>query len=176
MGNTTRPRRKYRPKPVVADPLALAMRRASKIPPAERAEVMAQIHASFKALREGVATEMQWVMLASTIELGLAVERLGVVKGILGHLQAAEAALAAIYKRGMATGTWCPTALYWQEIDSIDTAVWLHESQQLANLSEREWRQAHDRAVGVVRSDGGRAVATVDQLPPEQLQLLGARA
>lgn len=174
MGATTKPRRKYRPRPVAANPMQLAMRRAGRIPAAELDEVMGQIEAAFRALREGVATEFQWVVLASSVELGLAVELQGVVTGLEGHLRAAEAALQAIYKRAMEpAGEWRPTALYWQEIEAVDTVVWLHR-EQLQRLSEAEWRRAHARAVGVVRSAGGRAVDNVEALPaPVQLQLLG---
>lgn len=178
MSGNKKPRRPYRPRPVTLDTMQLAMRRASKVPAQEIAEVMAPIAASFKAMREGVAAEDQWMVLAGTVELGLAIERDGVVKcGFGGHLQAAEQALAGIKRRAMASGAWKPTALYYQEIEAIDTFIWLHQTQQLENLSESEWRRAHQRALAMVLGAGGR-VLNIKQLQGghQQLTLIGAAA
>jgi hypothetical protein len=173
MGNTKAPRRKYRPKPVMLDTMKLAVRRARKVPADEIAAVMAPLRDSFRALREGVASEGQWNLLASSVELALAIERQGVVRRLRGHLTAAEAALAGIKHRAMDSGSWKPTALYYQEIEAIDTFIWLHE-HQLENLSEGEWRKAADQAEAVVRSAGGQVV-DIRELQGEQvpLQLLG---
>lgn len=169
MSANSKPRKRYRPRQVTLDTVRLAMRRAAKVPADEIAQVMAPIKASFQALREGVASEDQWAVLAGTVELGLAIERNGVVKGLQGHLQAAEQALAAIQRRAMATGAWKPTALYWQEIEALDTFTWLHQTQ-LENLSEGEWRQAHQRAVALVLGARGRVV-DVQQLRGGQSQM-----
>lgn len=176
MSANTKPRKRYRPRPVTLDTMRLAMRRAAKVPVAEIDEVMAPIAASFKAMREGVATEDEWAVLAGTVELGLAIEHQGVVKGLHGHLRAAEQALAAIQRRAMAGGTWRPTALYYQEIEALDTFTWLHKTQ-LENLSEGEWRKAHDRAVALVLGAQGRVVDLQDLANGgRQLTLIGAGA
>lgn len=177
MGNTTKPRRKYLPRPVARDPIQLAMRRASKIPPQEIAAVMAPIKEAFTAMREGVATESQWVILASSVELALQVERQGVVRGVAGHLTAAEAALAAIKHRAMERGAWRPTSLYWQEIEALDVFVPIHK-HQLDHLSEGEWREVYARAEAIVRSAGGQVYDVRElQDDAQQLQLLeGAQA
>ena len=174
MATSSKPRRKYRPRAQVASPLALAMRRASKIPAGELAVVMEPILASFAHLREGVATEAQWMVLAGSVELALAIERQGVVRGVQGHLTAAERALAAIRHRAMDSGSWRPPALYWQEIEALDTFLPIHKFQ-LENLSEGEWRRAADQAEAVVRSAGGQ-VLDIRELEGEQLQLLGEGA
>ncbi len=174
MGKPAAPRRKYRPRPVATNPIALAVRRARKIPEQEIEAVMIPVKASFKALREGIANEHQWRILAGTVEMALAIEREGVVRGLHGHLQEAEAALAAIRLRAMATGEWRSTALYFQEIAALDEFTWLHKAQ-LEHLSEGEWNKAYDRALANVMSSGGMAVH-VDQARQEQLQLLGAAA
>jgi hypothetical protein len=156
--------------------MKLAIHRATKVPAQEIAEVMAPITSSFKAMREGVATEDEWAVLAGTVELGLAIERQGVVKGLQGHLQAAEQSLAAIQRRAMASGAWKPTALYYQEIEALDTFTWLHKTQ-LENLSGGEWRQAHDRAVAMVLSARGRVVNITELANgQQQLTLIGACA
>lgn len=174
MSGRTKPRR-HRPRPIAANPIALALHRASRIPPAEIAEVMAPIAASFTALRQGVGSEDQWSVLAGSVELALSIEHKGVVKGLQGHMKQAEAALQAICQRAMHGGTWSRTALYWQEIEALDTFVWLHH-EQLKTLSGGEWRQAHDHAMANVRTDGGR-VLDINQLRwAQQLDLISTSA
>lgn len=154
-----------------ANPIALAMRRASLIPQAEINEVMAPIEASFRAMREGVATEDQWCVLAGGVELALSIERTGVgaITGTLGHLQAAETALAEIARRARRPDGWKPTPLYWQEIEHLDTFTLLHKTQ-LEQLSEGEFHKAHKHAVAQVLGAGGRAV-DINDLQVDQAQL-----
>lgn len=170
MANNTKPHKRYRPRPVAKNPIELALRRVSKIPETEIDEVLRPIRDSFRALREGVANEDQWCLMAGSIELALSIERDGVIKGLRAHLEAAERALLEIGKRARVGGTWRPTALYWQEIDAIDDFVWMHRLQ-LEQLSEGEWRRAHDRAVALVLSQGGRALDIKVLELPEQLSL-----
>jgi len=169
MPATTKPRRKYRPRTTATNPIALAMRRAHKIPEAEVDLVLQPIAEAFRAMREGVGSEQQWMLLAGSVELGLSIEKQGVVRGLRGHLTAAEASLAAVKHRAMERGAWQATALYWQEIEALDTFVLLHRTQ-LENLSEGEWRKAHEHAQANVRSAGGQ-VLTLQELQADQAQL-----
>lgn len=156
MGNTTKPRRKYRPRVIAANPLDLALRRVRKIPAHEIAEVMDPVVDAFRAMREGVGSEDHWRLLASSVELAIAIEDQGVVRGLQEHLRAAETALSEIARRARADGGWRATPLYFQELDQVRTFVDLHRIQ-LEQLSEGEWRKAHSLAVGRVISAGGRA-------------------
>lgn len=175
MATSSKPRRKYRPRPVAANPIKLAIRRASLIPPDEIAAVLTPVRQAFTAMREGVATEAQWVILAGSVQLGLSIERQGVVRGVRGHLTAAEAALGAIKHRAMERGTWAPTSMYWQEIEALDTFLAIHR-HQLENLSDGEWREAADHAETIVRSVGLQVVDVRElQDDQQQLQLLGGR-
>lgn len=174
MAVSTKPRRKYRPKPVALDTLALASRRAAKVPPAEIEAVMEPIAQSFQAMRQGVGGEDAWSILAGSVELALSIEHKGVVRGLQGHLKAAEAALAAIRQRAMSAGSWKPTPLYFQEIGALDEFTWLHKAQ-LESLSGGEWLAAHNRAAGIVSSARGTVLdVRVLQVDQAQLQLLGA--
>lgn len=143
-------------KPVV-DTITTAMLGASKITAPEVAFMMAPIREAHKALREGVATDMQWCHLAHAMNVAMAIERIGVVRGIKDHIHSAELALAAIQDRASATGTWKPTALHWYELDDIASAVDLHEFQ-LKQLSRKEFESAVVLATHEVRSTGGRVM------------------
>lgn len=137
--------------------MELASRRVALLSHAEIAEVMLPLKAAFQALRQGVATEWQWSIVASSMNCAQAIERQGVVKGLHEHLRAAELALQGIQHRAMATGEWRSTALYYQELDNIKTAVDLHEFQ-LRQLSHGEAMRAIVYAEAEVRGTGGRTV------------------
>lgn len=171
MPHNKKPRKKYRPRVIAADPVAVALRRVAKIPPAEVDQVLEPIHAAFKAFREGVGSEDQWCLLAGSVELALSIEHKGVIRGLHAHLRAAETALLEIGKRSRSADAWRPTSLHLAEIDAIDDFVWMHRLQ-LEQLSEGEWREAHDRAVALVLSQGGRALEFHElQLEQQQLPL-----
>jgi hypothetical protein len=149
------PRRpRYAPRVDVLDRVVLQV---TKLTAHELGVVMFPIRESLTALREGVATEFQWSVLASAIELALAIEDKGVVRGIRGHIKAAEQALHHIKQRALATGAWTPSALYYQEIDDITAAVDLH-AYQLGQLSSQEATRALDVATRRVREAGGRVL------------------
>ena len=131
----TRGRKPLRPRRLV-DPLRQAARR----------------------MREGVATEAEWAMLAGAINVAKAIKGKGVVRGLAEHFASAEAALDAISRRALASGAWQATALYYQELEHVNTLVDLHE-YQLGQLSYGERRLAIRTATAVVLSSGGRALS-----------------
>lgn len=142
---------------VTTNTMSLVLRRVTRLTAHELGHVLGPIEASMTALREGVATELQWSILASAVEIALAVEDKGTVRGLRGHLEAAERALQGIKLRAMATGEWRATALYYQELDDVKAAVELHRFQ-LEQLSSAEAIKALDLARGRVRSAGGRVI------------------
>jgi hypothetical protein len=137
--------------------IGLVVRKVTKLTAHELAQVLGPIEASLTALREGVATELQWSILASSVEIAIAIEDKGVVRGMRGHLEAAERALQGVKLRAMATSEWVPTALYYQELDDVKAAVELHRFQ-LEQLSSAEAVKAIDLAKGRVRAAGGRVI------------------
>lgn len=151
-----RPPRRVRFQPAT-NMISVVINRATTLTPGELERMMAPVHRSLKALREGVASELQWSTLASSVEIALSIEAQGVVRGLAEHLQSAELALAEIRKRAMATGVWHATALYYQELDDIVEAVRLHE-YQLEQLSTREITGAVDPAKMRVRQAGGQII------------------
>lgn len=139
------------------DTFALAAHRASKLTQAELNGVMQPLQSAFRALRESVATETHWSYLASAINVAMAIEAQGVVRGLHEHLHAAELALQAIYRRAMEARYWKPVPLYYLELDAISTAVDLH-AFQLSQLGHGEFNRALDNATAEVASSGGRVI------------------
>ncbi|BEP42228.1 hypothetical protein GmRootV15_28170 [Variovorax sp. V15] len=142
--------------------MRLARNGATMLTPAELANTLDPLRAAARALREGVATELDWSIVASAFNVAQAIEQQGVVRGLGEHFRSAELALHGIEQRAMASGEWKATALYYQELDHINTAVDLHEFQ-LRRLSFSEVNWAVKKAVSEVRSTGGRIITPAAQ-------------
>lgn len=129
--------------------------RVTKLTVDELATAIAPAYSALAAMREGVATQAQWIDLASAVEISLAIEDRGIVRGIRGHIKLAEAALLSIYKRSMNDDGWHAAGLRFEEIDHVGGFVDLLH-YQMEQLSAAEVNDAFKRACGRVFSDGGR--------------------
>ena len=145
MSANKKPRKAYRPRPVTADTMALALHYAAKPAAADCAEVLATLAQSVKALREGVATEHQWCTVAGSVTVALAIESRGIVSGLQEHLASAEATLQAIYDRAMRNGRWACVTLYFNELDTLAAFFALHKFQ-IHQLGRAEFLAAIDAA------------------------------
>ena len=151
---------------LTGDTMALAIHGAAKPDRADVDQVIATIMAAHKALREGVATEQHWSVLAGALDTARMIEKQGVVRGIHEHIASAHHALQSVYLRAKRHGTattippaWHPTALYYHELDAINAFVDLH-AYQVRQLSRKEFLSAITAAVGYVRGHGNVAVLT----------------
>lgn len=142
-------------------PMDIAISNATKLTTTELKEIMEPVHTAHKHLREGVATEMDWCVLASSINIALQIEKQRVVRGLEEHLLSAEQALKTIANRANCSGTWKPTALYYYELDAVSTGVELYQYQS-KQLSAAEFKRAVAAAVGEVRSTGGRVIHSLN--------------
>lgn len=145
--------------PAINNTMAIAQDRASKLGKRTTNQLMQTITSAATALREGVATQLQWSIVAGAVDLALAIERQGVVHGLQEHLAGAELALKSIYTRAMKTGQWHPTSLYYLEIDAIQALIGLH-AFQLDQLSLAEYQRASSSAAGQIRSAGDRVLVS----------------
>lgn len=151
-----RPPRRVRFQPAI-NMVDVVINRATTLTAGEMGRLMVPIRSALKALREGVATETQWCVLASSVEVALAIEDQGVVRGLREHLKSAEQALFGIRERALASGTWRQTALYYRELDDVVEAIRLHQFQ-LEQLSTREVSRAVEVAKTRVYQAGGRVI------------------
>lgn len=170
------PRRQRNVKVPGHNPVRVAIANACALTQAERDELMQPIREAFAALRQGVATYQQWAALCTGISVALSIEKLGVVRGLQEHLEAAERAALAVYDRVTSDPngpTWGRrTTLYFDEIAAIREAIELHDFQ-LQHLSAREVVEAGRRTVQDARAAGAYIVNTADELnQPTQERLL----
>ncbi len=139
--------------PAINNTFAVAQDNASKLQASDIKKILETINLSAKALREGVATELQWSIVAGAIDLANAIERQGIVRGMHEHLASADAALKSIHARATAAGPWKPATLHYFEIDTMSEFVNLH-AFQLKQLSLAEYKRAVANAAGNIRGAG----------------------
>lgn len=157
--------------------LNIARNLAARLTDAERGRVLEIAHAGFKRLREGVATFNEWACVASAINMAVAIEKQGVIRGMHEHFAAAEKAIDAVWyrvERGEKGSAWgrC-TTLYHDEIEAIQTAIALHDAQ-LQALSVAELNAALETVRRDVRTHRGQEIhrATITTPQPAQEKLL----
>ncbi len=163
MGRSTKPRKAYRPRPVTADTMTLALHRAAKPSEADRNDVLGALSKAIQALREGVATELQWAVAAGACTVALSIERRGIVRGLAGHLTIAGNALQTIHDRALRAGggRWVRVTLDFNEIEALNDLLWLHRLQ-LSQLGRAEFIAAIDQAQKRVVADGHTVMVVTD--------------
>ncbi|MDA8522340.1 hypothetical protein [Acidovorax sp. NCPPB 4044] len=150
----THGRKPRKPRPINANALKTALYRATCLTEDEIRETIAPARRCFDRMREGVATEDQHTVLHTCMQIALAIEASGIVRGLREHLDSAMAALGTIHARAMTTGTWRPTSLYFHELDALRDAVDLHY-HQLRLLSAGELQAITAKLIARTHSAGG---------------------
>lgn len=143
-----------RRQPAPVDTMRKALQRATRLTESEIRETMDAVRHCATRMREGVATELQVQTLRTTMLIALEIERLGYVRGMQGHIEAALIAIKAILTRGEEQGAWRPVTLRYYELDAITCAVDLHD-HQLRQLSAAELHNATKRVIAHLQSQGG---------------------
>lgn len=109
-----------------ASPLEIAINRAMALPPNERAEILAPVHAGFEAFRAGAGTDDHWAQLADAIKVGAVLASRNIATNHQGTFSAGYASLVAVYERHAAIGSW---TLRGPEIAALELAVFIHKVQ-----------------------------------------------
>ena len=149
--------RKPRQRRDMRSPFLTALMRATKHTPEELASIMEPMRACLKAVREGVATQLQFEVLQSSMIIAEAIEHSGIVRGLADHIASALQACSAIEARGLTSGAWQQTELEFTELDALATAVDLHE-YQLQQLSAGELHRIVQQTMARTASSGGNVV------------------
>lgn len=143
--------------PASANTLNIALSRATKFTPAEIATRMDPLREAARKVCSGFSSEQDWQCLASAVAVSLSIEQKGVVRGLIEHLTSADQVLAAIKLRCTEHGRWQPTALCFDEIETLGTYITLF-AFQLSELSAKEYDQAFNHAVAETRRVQGVVV------------------
>lgn len=149
-----------RRQPAPVNTMLKAQVRATRLTEAEIRETIGAVRHCATRVREGVATELQVQALRTTMLIALEIERLGYVRGMQGHIEAALIAIKAILTRGIEFGTWRPVTPHYYELDAITCMVDLHD-HQLRQLSAGELHTATRRVIAHMQSQGGGELLNV---------------
>ena len=136
----------------------------AKLTPAEVAQAITPMRAAMLNLKRRTATELDWMWLSTCAQIGMSIERQGVVRGLAQHMQSALDVCSAISIRARATGQWCSPCLRGPEIEVLDTAIDLHE-YQLQQLSYGEFLRASEHTRQYATSTGAVVIDAKDLHP-----------
>lgn len=139
------------------NPMALAKHFAGVFNANELARIKAQMHRHYEALRTGTATRVNFAGICTYSELGLAIERQGIVRGLFRQLAEAEEVLKAIKARCDIPTGWKPPVLNWKELDTLTELRVLHLFQ-LQQLSYAEYQRAWLDMLNNVQLAGGEVI------------------
>lgn len=151
MPRSHRPRKRYVPKHVDLDPANAAIARAALIPPHIRQQFTQPLQQAFQALRMGQGNWDAWRTVADALNVSERLAALAIARDHTDEIEAAQAALAALFDRHQATRSW---TLRGPEIAALEQAVTIHKIQ-LDYATQGELYEAID----TVRRCVGQALA-----------------
>ncbi len=159
----THGRKPRKPRHVRTDTLAAAQLRASCLTPAEIASIMDLVRECFAHIRTATATELQHQVLHSTLVIAQEIERAGIVRGLVEHIDLALAASSAFSTRSLASGAWQASACHFHELDAISSMLDLH-AFQLEQLSAAELHRITRRLIARTKQEGGQVLQVENDL------------
>lgn len=159
----THGRKPRRPRHVRTDTLDAAQLRASCLTPAEIASIMNPVRECFAHVRTTTATELQHQVLHTTLTIAHEIERSGIVRGLVEHLDLALAASSAYNARSLGAGAWQPSDCAFHELEAISTMLDLHE-YQLKQLSAAEMHRITRRLIARTKQEGGQVLHVENDL------------
>lgn len=159
----THGRKPRKPRHVRTDTLTAAQLRASCLTSTEIASIMDLVRECFAHVRTATATELQHQVLHSTLVIAQEIERAGIVRGLVEHIDLALAASSAFNTRSLASGAWQASACHFHELDAISSMLDLH-AFQLEQLSAAELHRITRRLIARTKQDGGQVLQVENDL------------
>lgn len=150
------PRPKRKPAPPV-NTIALATAQAVRLSEPAIAAIMAPVALCARYLREGVATEDQFVAFRTYMRIAQLIEHERITRGFAGHIDAVLCACSTVHDRATATGTWHPVPINLLELDAILDMTDLFEVQ-LHQLTGGELYRIVQQLTATTLSSGGEIV------------------
>lgn len=157
MPRSHKPRKRYVPKRMDANPVELVISGISLLMPHQVDELTAPTRAAFAAFRAGHGTADAWDDLADALNVAEALARLNIANDHGHTIEAAQAALAAVHARYQQRRSF---TLYPAEITALDDALFIH-GVQLRHCSQAEaLRAISDVKERTAQALGGNASPT----------------
>jgi hypothetical protein len=174
MGNTRKPRKAYRRRPLNNLATLMAMQGACLLSVEDRMGWQDLLHDALTAVRTGVADRAQWASLFDAINLVEELCRMGLAKDTADVVPTAQAAVCAILDRLQATGVRSARAAELQALRDLVSAF----ADLMAGITHKERFDAEARVAERVRrvlSQKPAAGADVRIFDAEKLPLKGGK-
>lgn len=167
----THGRKPRQPRTRVQSPLRLAAWQAALLSAHQVNTIMQPLRDAFRAMREGVATELQWAYLVSAMNIADSISLTSPVRGTRGHIVPAQHALNGYMRRAIQPrGEWLATDLYIEESELIRDALDVYH-HLLQHITRGDFQRAEAHALADVCSTAGAAGAAVITHTPAGVQL-----
>lgn len=163
----THGRKPRKPRRKVEDNLAIAWLRASRLTPAKILAIMIPVRECFAHVRTATATELQHQVLHTTLAIAEEIERAGIVRGLVEHIDLALRASSTYSARSLASGAWKASACDFYELDAISHMLDLHVFQ-LEQLSAAELQRITQRLIARTQQEGGQVLQAENDLSTAQ--------
>lgn len=136
MARSSKPKKKYRPKGVIRDPIAFVIKGLKPADPDAQLKAKILLHASMAEITQGRGGKDEWQVVANSINVCLALCEMGYGKEFVPDLVRAQGAMALLRDRGKATGKFILRA---EEMTAINVALDIHDQQiELAPIKDFE--------------------------------------
>lgn len=138
-----KPRKKYRPRPVHANAVEIAINGARKLSAADVSMQRGIVSLALREFSAGHNCAQHWRSLADTANMAETLKDMGLCSGPQADelVHSAQVALGEVKQRHAARGTW---TLYAAELDALGWLDALH-SRKLAECSYSEFATAYHR-------------------------------
>lgn len=140
MGTNKKPRKKYKPKPVVTDPLGFVIEGMKTASESKQVIIKARLHLAMKMLTTGQGTSMDWTLVSDALNISLALARdypdMG--EDHIPDLVLAQKAMLAVKDRYKAGTSFVFKAL---EMASVNYGIQLHD-EQFCVATVKQWEGA----------------------------------
>jgi hypothetical protein len=158
MPRSKKPRKAYRPRPVLDDPTEAVIAMAGLLPQRQRLDLIQPVEQAFDAMRRGVGGWASWCALADAMNVAEALASIGIASDRVPELKAAQAVLHAVHGRVQAGGGW---TLRGPEIAQLEFGVDIHRIQgTVCSLGEmaRAIQKVKNVATQALAGNAGRGV------------------
>lgn len=126
MATSSKPRKRYRPKPVLKDTMSYVLSGLKRLPENIVTKLKIEAHWGMSTMTKGEGTRDDWERVATVLNIGVALSEAGYGPEYLGALQKAQTAMMNMRVRLRQTGRMVFTG---PEINAINEALSIHEAQ-----------------------------------------------
>lgn len=136
MASNKKPKKKYKPKGVIRDPIAFVIKGVKPAEPDAQLRAKIHLHQSMMSLTRGEGGKYEWQEVANSINVALALCEMGYGKEFVPDLVKAQGAMAMLRDRGKTTGRFVFKA---EEMQAVNVGIDIHDQQiELAPIADFE--------------------------------------